>query len=76
MIDYRDETVTIYDPELQKDVMEKIVSWEVWFVTGEGTFRQMIDAKASCIRLNDATIIPVPVAIGEKIFEIIVGRPL
>lgn len=73
MIDYQEETVTIFDPELDRDVTEKIVKWEVWFCTADGTFRNYADAKASDAK-GQGPIIPLPVAIGEKIFEINVAR--
>lgn len=69
MIDYTDETVTIFDSAKDQEVTEKIVKWEVWFVTGEGTFRDYAAGKATA---KGESMTPVPVAICENIFEIAV----
>lgn len=51
---------------------ERIDAWAVWFVTDQGTFPSVEAARESC----DVTgrpyyaIIPVPVAIGAKTYEI------
>jgi hypothetical protein len=76
MIDYIDETITIFDPELNRDVVERIVRWAVWFDTEEGTFSDLSQAKANCIQSGNSfrTIVPVPVAIGTTIFEIKIPR--
>jgi hypothetical protein len=78
VIDYQGETITIFDPEREQEVTERITKWESWFVTSEGTFRNFADAKDSCARSGYpvVSIIPVPVAVGATIFEIILGRPL
>jgi len=64
MIDYANETVTIFDGE---EVTQPIKQWEVWFCTPEGTFRDFAVAKAK----GGEAIIPVPVAVGETVFEIV-----
>lgn len=66
MIDYADETVTIFNEPTDEDITEKIVKWEVWFVTEEGTFRDYARAK------EFGPMTPVPVAVCDKIFEIAV----
>lgn len=52
---------------------EPIESWAVWFVTDEGTFGTLVEAKESCDRTGRPyfAIIPVPVALGKTSYELV-----
>jgi len=67
MISYEKNTLTV--ATFQE---EPILSWAVWFVTDEGTFPSIELAKESCDRTGRPyyAIIPVPVAVGQRTYEI------
>jgi hypothetical protein len=70
MIDYQEETITIFNLETEEELTEKIERWEVWFCTAyAGTFRSYAAAKANA---SNESIMPLPVAIAKTIFEVIV----
>ncbi len=60
MICLRTNTIHLFDK------VEPIVKWEVWFVTEAGIFQTLEGAKETA---PDFSIIPIPVAIGENIYE-------
>ncbi len=53
-------------------LVEPIREWVVWFVTIEGTFATLDEAKQSCDKTGQPYfgIVPVPVACGITTFEI------
>jgi len=55
------------------DIEDQIDRWSVWFLTPEGSFPTLQEARDSCTKINypHHLIRPVPVALGQKIFEII-----
>lgn len=67
MIDFDKATI-----QVPGHLVEPIREWRVWFVTVEGTFATLDEAKGSCDKTNQPyySIIPVCVACGITTFEI------
>ena len=65
MIDLENQTLTV------QGKTEELMSWDTWFVTLEGLFDSWCEAKESANRMNQdiKTIIPIPVALSETLYE-------
>lgn len=65
MIDLENQTVTV------QGKTEPLQCWEVWFVTLQGMFDSWCDAVASadCMNQDIKSIIPIPVALSETLYE-------
>lgn len=65
MIDLENQTLTV------RGKTEPLQCWDTWFVTLEGTFDAWSEAVESANRMNQTiqTIIPIPVALSENLYE-------
>jgi len=56
------------------DIEDQIQTWAVWFLSPEGLFPNLQEARDSCIKLSypQHLIRPIPVALGTKLYEPIV----
>lgn len=53
---------------------EPIKRWAVYFITVEGSFDTIEAAVESCERTGSTAIVPVPVAIGETTYEVVLHQ--